>query len=80
MGPAALMMSAQAVNMGRISAAMIAKRDTKYNISSEEMARSRLEIPEAEWINPQADYWKQHGKGFAVDITSTEMNKTLPFP
>lgn len=80
MGPPALMMSPQAVNMGRISPTMVAKRDNKYNISSEAMSKSRIEIPEPEWINPQADYWKQHGKGFAVDINSTEMKKTVPFP
>jgi hypothetical protein len=31
-------------------------------------------------INPMADYWKQHGKGFVIDFEETEMKKRAPFP
>ncbi|KAL6553290.1 Oil body-associated protein 2A [Orobanche gracilis] len=80
MGPPALMMSPQAVNMGMVRPELVKKRDDKYNMSSEAMRAARIEIPEPEWINPQADYWKQHGKSFAVDIEKTEMKKCAPFP
>lgn len=80
MGPPALMMSPQAVNLGMVKPELLARRDKKYNISSDAMKGSRVEIAEPEWINPQADYWKQHGKGFAVDLQATEMKKITPFP
>jgi hypothetical protein len=80
MGAPALMMSPQGVNMGTVSPHLIAKRDNKYNISSSAMKSSRVEIAEPEWINPQADYWKQHGKGFSVDVEPTEMKKIGTFP
>ncbi|RVW79041.1 Oil body-associated protein 2B [Vitis vinifera] len=39
----------------------------------------RPDLPE--WINPNADYWKQSfGKGFALDIEPTEMKLRAPFP
>ncbi|XP_057797650.1 oil body-associated protein 2C [Salvia miltiorrhiza] len=76
MGPPSLMMSPQ----GLVKADLVAGRDAKYNISSDAMKRSRIEVAEAEWINPQADYWKQHGKGFLIDVEQTEMNKIAPFP
>ncbi|KAL6542752.1 Oil body-associated protein 2A [Orobanche hederae] len=79
-GPPSLMMSPQAVNMGMVRPDLVKKRDDKYNMSSEAMRASRIEIPEPEWINPQADYLKQHGKGFAVDVETTEMKKCAPFP
>ncbi|KAL6544890.1 Oil body-associated protein 2A [Orobanche minor] len=79
-GPPSLMMSPQAVNMGMVRPDLVKKRDDKYNMSSEAMRASRIEIPEPEWINPQADYWKQHGKGFAVDVETTDMKKCAPFP
>jgi proline racemase len=37
-----------------------------------------VEMEEPEWINPNADYWRLHGKGFAVDVT--EMKQHAPFP
>ncbi|KAL8507214.1 hypothetical protein ACS0TY_017939 [Phlomoides rotata] len=80
MGPPALMVSPQAVNLGKVKAELVAKRDSKYNISSDAMKDSRMEIAEPEWINPQADYWKQHGKGFAIDLQPTDINKMPPFP
>ncbi|XP_009600901.1 oil body-associated protein 2C [Nicotiana tomentosiformis] len=79
-GAPALMMSPQAVNLGMIKPEVIQKRDDKYNMSTDAMKRSRLEIAEPEWLNPQADYWKQHGKCFVVDIEDVEMKKRAPFP
>lgn len=74
------MMSPQAVPPGIVRPELVKRRDDKYNISTEALRRSRVEIGEPEWINPQADYWKQHGKGFALDIVQTEMKKRAPFP
>lgn len=74
------MMSPQAVDMGMVKPDLLAKRDAKYNLSSDALKKSRVEIGEPEWINPQADYWKQHGKGFAIDVETTEMKKIAPFP
>ncbi|EYU43300.1 hypothetical protein MIMGU_mgv1a026234mg [Erythranthe guttata] len=62
------------------AAELVAERNEKYSISSEGLKKSRIEIAEPEWINPQADYWKQHGKGFFVGVESTEMKKIVPFP
>ncbi|XP_051133770.1 oil body-associated protein 2C-like [Andrographis paniculata] len=84
MGPPALMMSPQAAEgeRGKVREEMVKVRDDKYNISSEALKRSRVEIAEPEWINPQADYWKQHGKGFAVHVEPAEMKKItgIDFP
>lgn len=74
------MMSPQGVNLGRVRPDLVQKRDDKYNISTDALKAARLEIEEPEWINPQADYWKQHGKCFAIDINQTEMKKFAPFP
>ncbi|KAL0321323.1 UNVERIFIED_CONTAM: Oil body-associated protein 2A [Sesamum radiatum] len=80
MGPPVLMMSPQPVNLGMVNPDLIVKRDDKYNISSEALKNGRIEIPEPEWINPHADYWKQHGVGFFIDVEATEMKKIVPFP
>ncbi|CAI9087862.1 OLC1v1022046C1 [Oldenlandia corymbosa var. corymbosa] len=81
MGPPALMMSPQAVNLGMVRPDLIKKRDDKYNISTDTLKVSRVEIGEPEWINPQADYWKQHQKCFVVDAEPVEMKKIVdPFP
>ncbi|KAL7142559.1 hypothetical protein ABFS83_08G131300 [Erythranthe nasuta] len=80
MGAPALMMSPQAVDIGVVRPELVARRNEKYSISSEGLKKSRIEIAEPEWINPQADYWKQHGKGFVVGVESTEMKKMVPFP
>ena len=66
-------MSPQAVSPGLVRADLVLERDAKYNISSDGVKSSRLEIPEEEMINPLADYWKQHGKGFGINIEETEM-------
>lgn len=74
-------MSPQAAEPGVVKEELVQKRDDKYNISTEAIKKSRVEMEEPEWINPQADYWKQHdGKGLAVDIVRTEMKLRAPFP
>ncbi|KAI5659819.1 hypothetical protein M9H77_28612 [Catharanthus roseus] len=80
LGPPALMVSPQAVNLGMIRPDLIQKRDDKYNISTDTMKSTRVEIAEPEWLNPQADYWKQHGKGFAIDVEQVQMKTRAPFP
>nr|GMD04429.1 oil body-associated protein 2C-like [Ipomoea batatas] len=81
-GLPSLMMSPQAVNPGIVKPELVQKRDNKYNISTNSLKESRVEIAEPEWINPQADYWKQHAKGFIVDVQQTEMKKRegIQFP
>ncbi|KAJ9135969.1 hypothetical protein P3X46_033087 [Hevea brasiliensis] len=71
LGAPALMMSPQDVNMGMVSQELVEKRATK---------QSMVEIAEPGWINPQADYWKQHGIGFAIDIEKTEIKLMAPSP
>ncbi|GAA0162424.1 hypothetical protein LIER_18518 [Lithospermum erythrorhizon] len=82
MGPPSLMMSPQAVNLGHIRPVLVQKRDDKYSINSEALKSARMELAEPEWINPQADYWKQHGKCFKVEIEPAEMKQrnNVPFP
>ncbi|XAR66617.1 hypothetical protein NMG60_11012905 [Bertholletia excelsa] len=79
LGAPALVMSPQAVSEGIVRPDLIEKRNIKYNVSIEALKASRVEIAEPEWINPLADYWKQHGKGFSVDIEPAEMKKRAPF-
>ncbi|KAM7268774.1 hypothetical protein ACFE04_010940 [Oxalis oulophora] len=80
-GPPALMMSPQAASLSIIKPELVKKRDDKYNISTEALKAARREaINEPERINPQADYWKQHGICFAIDIEKTELKKRAPFP
>ncbi|KAM1512395.1 hypothetical protein EV2_024812 [Malus domestica] len=67
-------------NLRQILPELLETRDAKYNISTDALKTSRVDIAEPEWINPQADYWKLHGKGFAVDIKQTKMKKITPFP
>lgn len=78
LGAPALMMSPQAVNMGSVHPDLLERRDGKYGISREELKESRLELEEPEWINPNADCWKQSGKGIAVDVVETEMKAHEP--
>lgn len=83
LGAPALMMSPQAdrMGMGMVKQELVQKRDDKYNISSDDLKQSRVEIPEPEWLNPNADYWKESsGKGFSIDIEATEMKLRAPFP
>ncbi|KAI9127098.1 hypothetical protein K1719_001657 [Acacia pycnantha] len=80
MGAPALMMSPQPVIPGIVRPDLLRERDVKYGISHESLQSSRMEIEEPEMISPIADYWKQHGKGFAIDFEETEMKRTAPFP
>ncbi|KAG8634612.1 hypothetical protein MANES_17G061700v8 [Manihot esculenta] len=68
LGTPALMMSPQDAKLGMISPKLVEKRGVKFNILTDATKESRVEIAEPESINPQADYWKQHRKGFAIDI------------
>ncbi|XP_011069513.1 oil body-associated protein 2A-like [Sesamum indicum] len=80
LGAPALMMSPQGVNMGMIKAELVEKRDLKHNISSDELRKTRIDIPVPEATSPYPDYWMQTGKGFAIDIQNTEMKSRTPFP
>lgn len=48
-------------------------RDDKYKVSSEGIKESRKEMAEPLRVNTNADYWRLHGKGFAVDVVQTDM-------
>lgn len=74
------MVSPQGVNKGMVKAELIEKRDKKYEISSDEVAKKREDIAVCEMINPHADYWMNAGKGFAIDVQSTTMEARAPFP
>lgn len=80
LGAPALMTSPQGVNMSMINPELIEKRDAKYEISSEELRKNRVDIPVPEEAKLYADYWMRTGKGFAVDVEQTEMKSTAPFP
>ncbi|PKI75207.1 hypothetical protein CRG98_004431 [Punica granatum] len=80
LGAPALMMSPQAVNLGMVRPDLVQRRDDKYNISTDALRASRVEIEEPEWINPRADYWKRHGNGFVIDVKPAEMKQIAPFP
>lgn len=75
-----LMMSPQGVGQGVLRPELVKRRDEKYNISTDELKHKRAEIAEPEWINPIADYWKQHDKCFVLDIMTVEMNRNAQFP
>lgn len=76
------MMSPQEVNLGVIKRELVKKRDDKYGISTESLKEARLDlgVPLPEQLSSQADYWKHHGKGFAVDIFPAEMKLRAHFP
>ncbi|XP_010272711.1 PREDICTED: oil body-associated protein 2B-like [Nelumbo nucifera] len=80
LGAPSLMMSPQAVKLAMVKPELVQKRDEKYSVSSEGLKKSRVEIEEPEWINPNADYWRKVHKGFAIDIEETEMKRMAPFP
>ncbi|XP_071715142.1 oil body-associated protein 2A-like [Rutidosis leptorrhynchoides] len=76
LGAPALMMSPQVVNMGVIKPELVLFRDNKYKISSEELKKTRANIPESKPGNARvADYWMHTGKGFAIDIEEAEMKR-----
>ncbi|XP_076932822.1 oil body-associated protein 2C-like [Bidens hawaiensis] len=74
LGLPSLMMSPQAEGDGVVNPELVKKRDDNYKISKDDLMKSRMEIPEPEWINPMADYWRQHKKCFEVDVESIEIN------
>ncbi|KAJ8422629.1 hypothetical protein Cgig2_001138 [Carnegiea gigantea] len=80
LGEPALMMSPQKEPPGVVKPPLVHHRDQKYNISSEKLSDQRAGITGPATINQNADYWKQHKKGFAVDIVTAEMKKIAPFP
>ncbi|KAL8032378.1 hypothetical protein ABFX02_13G092000 [Erythranthe guttata] len=80
LGAPALMTSPQVVNMGTVTPELVRKRDDKYNISSDELSKTRIDIAVPESTTRYADYWMLTGKGFAVDLQQTQMKSTAPFP
>uniref|UniRef100_A0A7N0RFQ1 Uncharacterized protein n=1 Tax=Kalanchoe fedtschenkoi TaxID=63787 RepID=A0A7N0RFQ1_KALFE len=80
LGVPSLMISAQAVDVAQVDQEKIMRRDDKYNMSIDALKQGRVEMAEPEWINPNADHWKQAGKGFVLEIEPTEMNAFAPFP
>lgn len=76
LGAPSLMMSPQAVDIARVNPKLVKERDSRYGVSAGDVKESRVEMDEPEWINPNADYWKQHGKGFAIDVVQVEMKGT----
>lgn len=82
LGAPALMVSPQAVEPGRVRAELVRSRDERFKVDSSArgLKGARVEMEEPEWINPNADYWRMHGKGFAVDVMASEMKRNAPFP
>ncbi|TVU01581.1 hypothetical protein EJB05_52953, partial [Eragrostis curvula] len=82
LGAPALMVSPQAAEPGRARADLVARRDERCRVDSSAsgLKAARVEMEEPEWINPNADYWRLHGKGFAVDVVPAEMKCHAPFP
>uniref|UniRef100_M1CNW8 Nitrate transporter n=1 Tax=Solanum tuberosum TaxID=4113 RepID=M1CNW8_SOLTU len=79
-GPPSLMMSPQPVDLGIVKIGLVKKRDDKYNISTDAMKTARADLSERTRLNPRADYWVEHGKGFMIDVEDVEMKKIAPFP
>ncbi|URE32254.1 hypothetical protein MUK42_18336 [Musa troglodytarum] len=71
LGAPALMMSPQEVQMAMAAPELVRNRDDKYKVSSEGIKESRKDMAEPLRVNPNADYWRLHGKGF---IFSLEIN------
>nr|CAB3474138.1 unnamed protein product [Digitaria exilis] len=82
LGAPALMVSPQAAEPGRARGELVRSRDERYKVdtSAGGIKAARVEMDEPEWINPNADYWRQHGKGLAVDVVPAEMKRHAPFP
>ncbi|KAL8130372.1 hypothetical protein V2J09_019527 [Rumex salicifolius] len=80
MGEPALMVSPQAENVGLLDPELIKNRDQRFKFSTERLRELRAHIDTPTWINPNADYWKKHGKGFAVDVVPVDMKLRAPFP
>ena len=82
LGAPALMVSPHAAEPGRARGELVRGRDERYRIDSSAggLKAARVEMDEPEWINPNADYWRLHRKGFAVDVVQAEMKRHAPFP
>lgn len=73
MGPPSLMMSPQKEDPGRIPDPSIQKRDAYYGISTPNMSKSRADIKDPESLDPNADRWRQTGKGWHVKLVDVLM-------
>ncbi|RZC46752.1 hypothetical protein C5167_039705 [Papaver somniferum] len=81
LGAPSLMMSPQEVNLGMLKPELLKRREDKYKVSNESLMQSRAGIEVPEKIKTNADYWKNAGKGSAIDIEQTpEMKLITPFP
>ncbi|XP_066314922.1 oil body-associated protein 2B-like [Miscanthus floridulus] len=80
LGASALMVSPHAVEPGRARGELVRGRDERYRINSGGLKAARVDMDEPEWINPNADYWRLHHKGFAVDVVLDEIKRHTPFP
>ncbi|KAK9085735.1 hypothetical protein Sjap_026146 [Stephania japonica] len=80
LGVPSLMMSPQSVGSGILNPELVKSRDNRYGIDSDDLKKWRVEIEEPEWINPNADYWKNTGKGFSTEVEETEMTRKAPYP
>lgn len=74
MGAPALMMSPQEQEPGRIPDASVAKRDEVYKINSPSLKGSRKDIRGLEKVDPNADRWRQTGKGWNVELVDVLMS------
>ncbi|GAB4831510.1 hypothetical protein Ancab_005528 [Ancistrocladus abbreviatus] len=74
LGAPALMMSPQPENMAFVDAELIKERDDKYRVIREDLIQSRVDIEEPETVSSYVDYWRNTGKGFAIDIQQSDMN------
>ncbi|XP_021835466.1 oil body-associated protein 2A [Spinacia oleracea] len=79
-GEPALMVSPQGDVAGMVKAPLLQQRDEKYGLSSTKISDLRVDISGPALINPNADYWLRHGKGFAIDVITAEMKKITQFP
>lgn len=80
MGEPALMVSPQEENIGLLNPELVKSRDERCKFSTERLRELRAHVASPTWINPNADYWKKLGKGFAVDVVPVEMKLRAPFP
>lgn len=80
MGEPALMMSPQGELPGMVKPSLVQQRDEKYGVSTAKLGDLRVDITGPTFVNPNADYWIKHKKGFAIDVVTAEMKKLAPFP
>ena len=74
------MMSPQSTDLGVVKPELVKKRDDKYNISTDAIRGSRIDITGPERLNTMADYWRDHKKCLAIEVESAEMKKMTIFP